>query len=64
MTQEEFNELYKEPVDLFEAQAALNRFINGKGVLRIPARPDDDDMLISRALSELKKLRNSTIQEE
>lgn len=64
MTQDEFNKKYNEPVDLVEAHAALNRFINGKGILRIPASPDDDDMLISRALTELKNMRAKYMKDE
>jgi hypothetical protein len=57
LNQEEFNKIYKEPVDLNEAHEALSRFIDGKQILQIPARPNDDDMLLSRALMELKELR-------
>lgn len=54
---EEFNNKFDEPVDIDDAHNALNRFINGKQKLHIPARAEDDDMLICRALMELKKLR-------
>ncbi|KAA9007282.1 hypothetical protein F4V43_02000 [Paenibacillus spiritus] len=57
MTQEEFDKGYKEPVDLDEVHAALKRFINGKARLSIPASPDDDDMLVSRLMDEVKRYR-------
>ncbi|MFI2856897.1 hypothetical protein ACH6EH_07125 [Paenibacillus sp. JSM ZJ436] len=60
MNQEEFNEQYKQPVDLDEVHAALQRFINGKGRLCVPARPDDDDMLICRLMYEVKKYRKAS----
>ncbi|MET3209706.1 UNVERIFIED_CONTAM: hypothetical protein ABIC26_002653 [Paenibacillus sp. PvR008] len=57
MTQEEFDKQYNDPVNLVEAQSALSRLINRSSALKIPATPEDDDMLISRALNELKNMR-------
>jgi hypothetical protein len=57
LNQEEFWRKCKEPVDIDEAHEALKRFIDHKGKLHIPARPNDDDMLLSRSLRELKELR-------
>lgn len=39
-----------------QARAALQRFIEGRGKLCIPAQPTDDDMLLSEALDRLQVL--------
>lgn len=57
MTQEEFDKKCKEPINILAAHSALSRFIDGRGKLHIPVRPEDDDMLISRALNELHEAR-------
>ncbi len=44
-------------VDLKEARIALQRFVQGRGRVHIPARADDDDLLIDDALTELEELR-------
>lgn len=41
---------------IVQARAALQRFIEGKGRLCIPAQPTDDDMLLSEALDRLQVL--------
>lgn len=57
MNQEKFEKECKEPVDLDACYEALQKLIDGKHRMHIPARPDDEDMLISRALRELKESR-------
>ncbi|MNK84469.1 hypothetical protein D3C87_1043180 [compost metagenome] len=57
MTFEEFQTKCKEPVDTEKAMAALQRFVRREATLPVPATPEDDDILISRALSELEELR-------
>jgi prespore-specific regulator len=39
-----------------DARQALYRFCNGKQTLSVPARDEDDDFLISKALDEFEKL--------
>lgn len=56
-TYEEFQLKCKEPVDTEKAMAALGRFIKREATLPVPATPQDDDIIISRALSELDELR-------
>ncbi|MGG3454219.1 hypothetical protein, partial [Paenibacillus rhizolycopersici] len=57
MNQEQFENECKKPVDLDECYEALQRLINREHTLHVPARPDDEDMLLSRALRELKENR-------
>lgn len=43
--------------DIEQCRAALNRFCQGKERMSVPARPDDDDMILASALDELDKSR-------
>ena len=49
--------VYNDPVDIKKCRDALQRFIDREARLCVPAQPDDDDMLISRALDELEQAR-------
>ena len=51
--QEKFDIEYAKPVDVQECHKALTDFIKRRAILRVPARADDPDMLISRALRQL-----------
>lgn len=54
---EKFEEACKEPVDLEACHKALQLLIEGKHSLHIPPQLNDADILISRALRELKEWR-------
>lgn len=61
LTHEEFMLKRLEPVDIEVAYDALQRFIDsGYCRMRVPARLDDDDMILSRALDELKRYRKAS----
>ena len=55
--QEKFDIEYDKPVDVQDCYKALTDFIKRKAILRVPARADDPDMLIGRALRQLKQAR-------
>jgi hypothetical protein len=62
MTFEEFKTECQKPVDVDKCRYALQRFINGEGVVSSSSalsikKPDDDDILLLRALDELDELR-------
>lgn len=57
MTYEQFMEKSKAPVDIEACEAAISRAAKGRIIMRIPARIDDDDILLSRAIKELERLR-------
>ena len=50
---------YRDPVDISECREALSRLIHHKTRMSIPAQPNDDDILIGRALNELEKARKA-----
>lgn len=57
MKNKTFEDRWNEPVDTEACREALQRFIDGKQRLCIPANHDDDDILLTRALDELDRLR-------
>lgn len=57
MNQEEFDIKCKEPINILAAHSALIRFTDSREKIYIPAMPEDDDMIISRALNELQEAR-------
>jgi hypothetical protein len=61
MTFEEFKVECQKPVDVDKCRYALQRFINSEDVVSSSGssikNPDDDDILLLRALDELEELR-------
>lgn len=55
-SQEKFEEEFAKPVDLEECDNALTSLIHRKHTLNVPARPDDEDMLLSRLIVQHKAL--------
>jgi hypothetical protein len=55
--QEQFEKACKEPVILGECYAALQCLIDGRHSLHVPPMIDDADIILSRALRELKEFR-------
>jgi hypothetical protein len=61
LDQERFNREYNEPVELSLAHEAISRFIYGKDCrMSVPAHPNDDDMILTRALRELSRYRKAS----
>jgi len=61
LDQEQFNKEYNEPVNLELAHEAINRFIVGRVCrMSVPAHPNDDDMILTRALRELSRYRKAS----
>ncbi|MBE7897168.1 hypothetical protein G7L40_00390 [Paenibacillus polymyxa] len=58
MTNEEFLRKCDEPVDIEKVERAIENLIHGKPRFSIPVQPDDDDVLVNRALQELKRLKS------
>jgi hypothetical protein len=61
---EKFEEACREPVDLDDCYKALQLLVNGEHNLHVPPQIDDADILISRALRELKEHRKYEAERE